>query len=493
MSPPPNPPILPGAQGSIHGAIGADPNDSNVVFIAGDRQDGPPFPNANGCSTYSGSAFRGDATASPSGSYPWAPVVCASASGTSPHADSRTLIFDDDGNILEGDDGGIAKLTLPNSSARSWQYIGGNIRPNEMHSVAYDPLSKVLIGGAQDVGASYETAPGSFTWVQLLGGDGAVAAVDADQSAHPNVTIRYSSAQFLGGFNRTQWDAKNNLLDFALVKLNITSGPGEGKTLPEFDFGDIQFYQPYALNAITPSRMLIATTTRIYESTDMGDSLDFLVDTGCSPARSRTGCLASLAYGGEMDEEANPDVFYVGVGSRIWHRVTGGDPPSILFRYQGGEVRSLAIDPEDYTKLYVVDNNSLIWASSDEGTTWNQITGNLRSLSTDIHAIQVPQPGNIVVAGQGGVFFAANEGASPWVPLAQGLPHALFWDLHYSSSDDVLVASSIGRGAWTLAGHFTGVAPAAPTGSMRSAKPTEAPRVLLPVRHRPPVMAPPRR
>jgi len=226
----------------------------------------------------------------------------------------------------------------------------------------------------------------------------------------------------------------------------------------------------------------------------MGDSLDFLVDdTGCRPSTiGGTGCLASLAYGGKKNKESNPDAFYVGVGSRIWHRATGGDQPAILFGYQGGEVRSLAIDPEDYAKVYVVDNNSLIWASSDEGTTLNQITGNLGSLSTNIRAIQVPQPGKIVVAGQGGVFFTPNAGASPWAPLAQALPHSLFWELHYSSSDDVLVAASIGRGAWTLSGYFTGVAPTAPTESMRSAKPTGTASVLLPVPQLqlPPVRAP---
>jgi len=488
----PSPPILPGGQGEIHGAVIADPDDANVVFITGDRQEGPPWPNPNGCTTYSGPVFRGDATVLPQGLYPWAPAVCAGASGTAPHADSRTMVFDNRGDLLEGDDAGIVKLTFPNTSARVWSYIGGNIRPTEMHSVAYDPLSKVLIGGSQDVGTAYQTAPGSFTWVQLLGGDGAVAAVDDDQSAHPNVTIRYSSAQYLGGFNRTQWDAKNNLLGFANVKLNIKSGPGEGQTLLQFNLGDIQFYQPYALNTIQPSRMLIGTATMIYESTDMGDSLNFLINTGCVPKSTKLGCLASLAYGGKRSGEANPDVFYVGTGSTIWHRAMAGNQPSLLPAYMGGEVQSLAIDPEDYTKVYVVDNNSTIWASLDEGNTWTKISGNLSSFSTKILAIQVPQSGHIVVAGQGGMFFTAT-GGSTWAPLAQGLPHALFWDLHYSSSDDVLVASSIGRGSWTLSGYFTGAPPAAPAVSTSEVKPTAVKAVSLPVPQPPPVMTPPRR
>jgi len=99
----PTPPIFPGAQGGENGAIAADPTNPNVVFIAGDRQDGPPFPNPNGCNDFSANVFRGDASVLPDN--PWICVVCSGALGSSPHADSRTMVFDSSGNLLHGNDG----------------------------------------------------------------------------------------------------------------------------------------------------------------------------------------------------------------------------------------------------------------------------------------------------------------------------------------------------------------------------------------------------
>jgi hypothetical protein len=65
----PAPEAFPGGQGNIHGAILAHPTDPKVVFIAGDRQNGP-FPNANGCTTFSANIFRGDAAQLPGDPWP---------------------------------------------------------------------------------------------------------------------------------------------------------------------------------------------------------------------------------------------------------------------------------------------------------------------------------------------------------------------------------------------------------------------------------------
>src|SRR4029077_2922699 len=96
----PSPEIFPGSQGNIHGAIAADPTNPSVVFVSGDRQD---FPNSNGCTNFTGNTVRGDASLLPGN--PWQSVDCNGANGTSPHADSRSMVFDAAGNLLQGDDG----------------------------------------------------------------------------------------------------------------------------------------------------------------------------------------------------------------------------------------------------------------------------------------------------------------------------------------------------------------------------------------------------
>src|SRR5262249_23017029 len=72
----PTPDIFPGAQGDIHGTILAHPADPNVVFIAGDRHNGP-VPNVNGCRNFNANIFRGDAGQLPGN--PWQSVVCDGA------------------------------------------------------------------------------------------------------------------------------------------------------------------------------------------------------------------------------------------------------------------------------------------------------------------------------------------------------------------------------------------------------------------------------
>src|SRR5262249_14946284 len=157
MTPLPSPQIFPGAQGIAHGAIVADPTNANVVFIAGDRQ-ANPFPNTNACSNLSGNAFRGDAALLPRNPCP--NPVCKGANGTAPQADARALVFDPNGNILHGSDGGLYRLATPNTPAtRQWSSRMGNIRPTEIHSVAYDRLSKIVFAGTQDTGSPMQSFP----------------------------------------------------------------------------------------------------------------------------------------------------------------------------------------------------------------------------------------------------------------------------------------------------------------------------------------------
>lgn len=453
----PAPELFPGGQGNIHGAILAHPTDPNVVFIAGDRQNGP-FPNANGCTTFNANIFRGDAAQLPGD--PWQSVVCNGANGTSPHADSRAMVFDTNGNILHADDGGIYRLLEPDSEAgvRRWVAVNGDIRAVELHSVAYDPLSNIVFGGSQDNGTPIQLAPGESTWAQLRGGNGGNVAVDSDQTAHPGTTIRYTSSQFFGAFNRTTWDASNTRVGgFTLVQLRITSGPGAGLTL--FQDPNLQFYTPFVLNAIDPSRMLIGTAN-IYESLNRGDALANLDFTGFFIGDTRGS--SPLAYGGRLNGEANPDVFYVGAGPNILHRVNIGDPIITLSAYPGVRVRTLVIDPQNYQTIYVVDFLNQVWASFDEGASWLDLTANLPSLSSDIRAIEIvslegtPDNSVLLVGGLGGVFQMSNPGApdASWTMLSSGLPHGFVRDLHYDAPNDLVVAGLLGRGAWTLTGFF---------------------------------------
>ena len=468
----PAPPIFPGRQGGGQGALVADKTDPNTVWISGDRQADnvelmlsmDPFavPNPNGALNYSSNIFRNAAGT-------WQNVVLNGANGTSPHADSRAMIFDADGNILHACDGGIFRLNNPNAAGRQWGSINGNINIAEAHASTYDPVARNFLSGAQDNGVSFQPSAGNFVWRQAAQGDGGRVAVDADQTAHAGNSIRYYSTQNFGGFSRDTYDA-NGMQVGASVQpvLMINSGAGTGQTLFAYDgrlgLNGIQFTQPFALNLIDPRRILIGTR-RIYESLNSGDTLANLGEAGAVVGDETNTGGSPLAYGSRLNGTPAPDVFYVGAGNRIQHRVTAGGPITVI-TYPGDIVRGIVMDPHNYRRVFVLDSVNKVYGSSDEGATWTELTGNLGTLNDSLRAIELFNPdasfSNAVLyvgGAAGGVFQLANPTAAggTWTVVAAGLPRALVYQLSYNYADGVLSAGTLGRGVYRLAtGTTTG-------------------------------------
>ena len=400
------------------------------------------------------------------------------------------MTFDANGDLLQASDGGIYRLVKPNEQSRHWVSALGNIRPTEFHSVAYDLLSRRIIGGTQDNGTPVQAAPGKdFRWSELTQGDGGVVAVDADQIAHPGTSLRYSSYYELQEFIRTTWNAANGLQHQQLVGLNVATGTCAGRKLTQCDT-TVQFYNPFVLGTPDPSRMLLATN-RLYESLDRGDTLDDLTgDTGAA--------ITGLVYGGRITEFFHPDVIYAGDGAAILHRVKRGGTIMTL-KYPGSTVRGIAVSPLDYRQVAVLDDRNRVWLSTNEGVSWTDMTGNLPTLTKQVRSILFfTYDGTLarsrLIAGGFGIFQLAQPGSGlPWITLSgllrPGLPNALFLDLHYYYADDLLLAGSLGRGAWTLCGNFYGrTCPVAANRPVAAAAP--APYLLRLPPPPPPIAAP---
>jgi hypothetical protein len=458
----PNPPLFPGKQGEGQGAIVADKTDPNTVWISGDRQpDGTElggmnqFPNPNGANNYSGNIFRNVSGA-------WQLMALNGANGTSPHADSRAMAFDADGNILHTCDGGIFKLNDPNLAGRKWSSLNGDIKVTEAHSSTYDSVSKNFMSGAQDNGVSFQRTAGNFVWLQIAQGDGGRVAADADQTAHAGTSLRYYCSQNFGGFSRQTYDANGAQVgNAAAAGLMITAGAGAGQTLQQFD-KNIQFTQPYVLNQIDPRRLLIGTQN-IYESLDMGDTLNNLGPAGATVGDETNTGSSPMTYGSRLNGAAFPDVFYVGAGNTIVHRVTAGSALTTL-TYPGDIVRGIVMDPQNYKRVFVLDSVNKVYGSADEGATWTELTGNLATFTDSIRAIELFNPDAsfskavLHVGGAGGVWQLPNPTAAggTWAVVSAGMPKVLVYELHYDYADNVLSASTLGRGVFRLAATTTG-------------------------------------
>lgn len=422
-----------GGQGSIHFSIAADPTNSNIVYVGGDRQPGPgegplSWPNSIGASDYSGRLFRVDAsqaTGSQASTITHR-IGISTTRNSAPHADSRDMAFDSAGNLIESDDGGVYKRTSPRGLG-DWESLIGNLQMTEFHSLQYDSASNRVIGGAQDTGTPYQSdANGAFD--SLHTGDGGVVAIDTLTTGQ---STRYTSFQNLGAFRRTVWNSSGTLISTAFPALN----PGSSARLSP------QFYTPIQVNSVQPGGIAFAAANGVYISSNGGDSIS-LVAGGPSFG-------TAIAFGGTQGGVANPDVLYVGDFSGLFVRTTTAGSLTQSVNYPGNGVTDIVLDPTDWRTAYVTDDNG-VYRTTDAGVSWTTLTGSLNGNTIRTIEFMTGVDNAIVVGDLTGVYrmFLVEPGS--WTEFAPNLPNAPVWDLDFSDSDKTLVASVQGRGAWTI-------------------------------------------
>ncbi len=443
----------PGGQGAIHLSLAADPLDRDVLYVGGDRQDlnfwGEVL-NFLGAENYSGRLFRGDARVVATGLVPspqWQHLTHrndvaeipggGTASTSAPHADSREIAFDAAGGLIEADDGGIYRRTSPRDASGDWFSMVGDLGNTELHNVAYDRVSKTVIGGAQDVGTPMQSV-GSTTWTDYTQGDGGDVAVDDVTLASAGQSVRYSAYPNYPIASRSIWDAAGNFVS----EVTPAMQPLDGEQV----IGS--FTTPFELNAINPRRLVIGGRNGVFESADQGDTTTRVGD-GLPQFQN------AMAYGGRLRKVAHPDVLYYGAGNQVFVRTTAGlaaAPTTTPF--PGTDVRDLALAPTDWRTAYVLDAEH-VYATTDGGATWLDLTGNLTdaSLRSVVVVRALPFLDYVVVGGLTGVsvtpvLFGWPVANPSWFELGTNLPNAPVWDLDWDATDRVLTVGSLGRGAW---------------------------------------------
>jgi hypothetical protein len=438
-----------GGQGSIHFAILAHPTNSNLLFTGGDRQD-LPFPNYIGALNYSGNLWRGDASLARNGLSPssqWKHLTHSNSvagipgggtsNNSSPHADSRDMSFDANGQVVEVDDGGIFRRTSPETNAGAWTSMAGNLQVTEVHSIVYDTVSNIIITGNQDNGTSVQNSPGSLAYTAVSTADGGDVAA-APNPANPAQSIRYSSFQNLGSFRRRIMSGSNTLVSQSFPALSPQGGA------PAISG---QFVTPIEINVINANRLLIGASNGVYESLDQGATVSRISTLGPNDGLSGG---RTMSYGGRKNATDNADVVHFGDGSAVYRRVAAGDTPAAVAGYTGSTVRGIVVDPEDYDHLFAIDNNQ-VFRSINGGVSFTDITGDIPAAAKDFRCLEFIRDGAdwaILVGTLRGVYAAISTAPTDWGVVGTDLPNAYAWDMDYDASDNVLVVGTLGRGAW---------------------------------------------
>jgi VWA domain-containing protein len=438
--------IHPGTQGTTHLSLAADRTNANVVYIGGDRQPSltefttgmTTWPNSIGANDFSGRLFRVDASLA-AGTQATHITHTNTAGASAPHADSRDMAIDANGDLVETDDGGVYRRSTPLTNVGDWTSVNGDLKVTELHDIAWDGVSKMVIGGAQDTGTPEQILSGNVKWRSVSTADGGDVAID--DFGTPGQSIRYSSNQRLGQFRRRTVDASNVVTATVFPALTVVGG---GAALVR------SFKMPIALNNVTATRLIIGGGNSVYESLDQGGTITE-IGPGIIVNNSNRDPIAYGAAG-------NADMLYIGSGDQVL--VRNAAPPAALAAsaaYPGSgtgrAVVDIAIDPANPLIAYAADATN-VYRTPDGGATWANITGDLATNTPgaflSLAYSTSNTDGSLIVGANNGAFIARGPAFTTWTPVGTGLPRAPVSDLEYDAVDEVLVAGLLGRGAWTV-------------------------------------------
>jgi hypothetical protein len=412
-----------GTQGWYDTTLAIDPSNPNYIY-------------AGGVMSNQGPTFSGSPLESFNGGQTWQSMAMIGSSG--PHTDDHAVAFDANGNLLDGNDGGIFRLNDPTSSTnQTWSDLNTNLQITQFTGIAADTtVSNVVYGGSQDNGTEEYT--GSLGWNRVLYGDGGMVRVDPT-----NHNTIYTETADGGLYVSTDGGSTFNYIGSNLI----------GNT--------VNFYAPYVLDS---SGNIYFGADYLDFSSDQGSSFTAIGIPGTNNFNPNDSNIDAVAV-----SPTDNNVVYVSAGGHMfvtenaqaggtsvtWTQIDLPNGSSTNGRGSFGQ-DAIAVDPSvsGGGTAYVVvphfaSGGKHVYKTTNFGSSWTDISGNLPNPPVDSVAV-TPDGKTVYVGTDVGVYYTTNGGTS-WSVLSSALPHAQVVDLEVVSSQNYLLIGTHGRGAWEVA------------------------------------------
>lgn len=362
-----------------------------------------------------------------------------------PHVDLHAIVNDPgfDGvtnrRVYVCTDGGVWRTDniYTASTSAGWLNLDAEYRTTQYYGAAGDGPSGRIVGGTQDNG-TLRLNPGSDLAHLTFGGDGGFCAIDW---TNPN----YCYGEYI---NLMIHRSTNGGLSASY----ITNGLTDAGT-------NANFIAPFILDPNNPQRML-AGGRRLWRCSNVRAGAIFISWQEIRPAGSDNISAIAVAPG-------NSDIIWVAQNNGEIHRTTNGTaatpawepidnnsaPNPLPNRY----VTRIVIDPDDSNLVYVAfggfaaDN---LWATTDGGGTWVDITGagvtGLPNAPIRGVARHPRKPEWLYVGTEVGIF-ATEDGGANWSTTNQGPANVSVDELVFMHNSETLLAATHGRGIYTIA------------------------------------------
>ena len=388
-----------GGQAFYDIAFESSPADANVLFIGGINT----WRSINGGSNWTiVSHWWGDRTAAV-------------------HADKHELIYRSNGDLFEGNDGGIYIST---DNGGTWTDKTNGIVHSQIYRLGVSQTeSGTIITGLQDNGSKLLD---NGTWKDVKGGDGMECIID-----YTNANIQYGTYT-RGQITRTtdRW-----VSDETDINENIGTGDLQGA-----------WVAPYIIDP-TDHNTLYVGYADVWKTTDQGDNFT-KISTMNSYDKLRSMAVAP----------SNTQYLYVADLSTIWVTNNGGGSWTDItgtLPIGSNSITYIAVDYQNPEKLWVTMggyDGQRIFESTDAGTTWTNISTGLPQIPTLCVVQNTQATVNQLYVGTDVGVYVMNEGET-WTLYNTGLPNVVVNELeiYYDAvtpANSRLVAATYGRGLW---------------------------------------------
>ena len=352
-------------------------------------------------------------------------------SGQYVHADIHFIKIYGTGSqrLLFGSDGGIFFSSNAGTTIRD---RNAGLRLKQFYSCAIHPsTTNYFLAGAQDNGSHQLTSPGLGGSVEVTGGDGAFVHIDQDEPLY-----QYTSYVF------NQYRVSTNG-GVSWVSRNLNAS--QGQFINPTDFDDAANIM-YCANS--------AGTYRRWTNPHTGSTSASVAITGLDgnsvTAVKVSPYTADRIYLGTEDDVNNTRICIVDNASTIASGSTGtnistGLPTNV-------STSCIEVGTNDNNLVVTFSNYGVnnIWVTTNGGTSWTNIDGNLPDMPVRWALFKPGDNTKMIIATETGVWFSdlINGASTVWVS-SPTFPLVKATMLQYRSSDQMILASTHGRGLWT--------------------------------------------
>lgn len=334
------------------------------------------------------------------------------------HADIHDLDYlpNSDKTIIAGTDGGVSSSS---NNGLTWTDNSDGLAITQYYHVATaQALNPSYMGGAQDNGT---TRFASNSWSQILGGDGMKCLINPNDSK-----IIYGAIQ--NGYLNRSTNAGTNFN--GMLNPDITKENGRWVT-------------PYVFNPQNPS-IMYAGFRNIWKSTNGGAPGSWTKVSTLSNTASTIKLIAVSPVNPNIIITMNDQVAYESKDAgETWNTKTF---PGVNI----GNITSYEFSHDDENTAWLTIGGfgaSRVFKTTNGGTTWSDISGNLPRIPTNVIVHEKGSPERLYVGTDIGVYYRDTT-TNGWIDYSDGLPNTIVRDLQINYPAKTLMAGTYGRGLW---------------------------------------------